>query len=129
MILDKKLRLTKNQKGMTLIELMAVVVILGILAAVAGAAVVGGFDKSKTNADATSVKIIQDAAQRYVMDKNVADGNLTADVTVGKLVAEGYLSSEPVSSVDSIKPHFALSTSKTAGKYTFSVTTQSAAQP
>lgn len=128
MVLNKRWRLTKNQKGMTLIELMAVVVILGILAAVAGAAIMNSFDKSKTNADATSVKVIEEATQRYIMDNNIADANLST-VTVGKLVTDGYLPSEPVSQVDSTKSHFAIAASKAGNKYTITVSTQAAAQP
>lgn len=125
-VMRMKLKLMKNQKGMTLIELMAVVVILGILAAVAGTAIMNSFDKSKTNADATSVKVIQEAAQRYVMDKNPADTALT-DITIQKLVDEGYLESVPKSQVDGAKPNFKLTVSRDSNskKYTFTVETTS----
>lgn len=83
--LQKRFKLAKNEKGMTLIELMAVVVILGILAGIAGVAVVNSFDKSKENADNTTAKIIQDAAQRYYMDKSEFTDSLATLRTSGYL--------------------------------------------
>ncbi|MFM9326747.1 competence type IV pilus major pilin ComGC [Paenibacillus mesotrionivorans] len=85
-------RLGKNQKGVTLIELMAVVVILGIIAGVAGAAVTGSFSKAKDNTDEASKRIISDAVQRYVLETNPSPA---ATIGIGDLVAKGYLSATP----------------------------------
>ncbi|WP_164821272.1 type II secretion system protein [Paenibacillus koleovorans] len=96
-IMNFKWKLSRNQKGMTLIELMAVVVILGVVAAVAGAAVTGGFSSSKTNTDNASIKVITDALQRYTLDKDEelpASGETVAQ-TLTRLVTNGYLSSAP----------------------------------
>lgn len=60
--------MARNERGMTLIELLAVVVILGILATVAAVAVVNASDKAKVNADSTTISVLKDAAQRYIME-------------------------------------------------------------
>lgn len=85
-------KLLKNAKGLTLVELLAVIVILGIVAAIAIPAISGTIEKSKKNADAASVKMIQEAAIRYAIDNDYtsvvkADGDIAT-----KLVGGGYLS-------------------------------------
>ncbi|MNC52396.1 Type II secretion system protein G precursor [compost metagenome] len=87
-------RLGRNQKGVTLIELMAVVVILGIIAGVAGAAVTGSFSKAKDNTDAASQTIVREAVERYILENSVAATSYH-EITVKKLVDGRFLSSYP----------------------------------
>jgi len=65
-----------NQRGVTLIELLAVIVILGIISAVAVPAVLTQINNSKTNTDAANLKILQDAVDRYA----AYNGNYPTDL-------------------------------------------------
>ncbi len=65
-----KLHNQKKQKGFTLIELMIVVAIIGILAAVAIPAFMKYIKKSKTSEARQFVKKISDGARAYYMDNH-----------------------------------------------------------
>ena len=71
-----KLRNSKKQKGFTLIELMIVVAIIGILAAVAIPAFMKYIKKSKTSEARQFVKKISDGARAYYMDNAGQRNNL-----------------------------------------------------
>ena len=71
-----KLR-TKAQKGFTLIELMIVVAIIGILAAVAIPAFMKYIKKSKTSEARQFVKKIYEGAREYYMDRKGKRGAIS----------------------------------------------------
>ncbi|WP_223203988.1 prepilin-type N-terminal cleavage/methylation domain-containing protein [Alicyclobacillus suci] len=75
-----------EEKGVTLIELLAVVVILAIIAAVAIPVIMGQINKSKINTDKDNEKIIIDALQRADFDyesTQSGDGTMTLSFGTG----------------------------------------------
>lgn len=115
-ILNKKWKLRSNEKGVTLIELLAVVVILGIIAGVAGVAVSGSFTSAKQNADNSNIAIIRDAAQRAVFEGKTIGATTTvatSTTVLTQLQTDGYLNSVPAVQNDNAanKKYFAITVS------------------
>lgn len=76
----------KNEKGLTLIELLAVIVILAIVAAIAIPAIGNIIDNSRYNAIKSDAINVLNAANIYYTDSNSKE-----QVTVEKLIEEKYL--------------------------------------
>ena len=64
----------KNEKGFTLIEIIAVLVILGILAAVAVPKYISMMDQSRISAAAGAVAEVKARANGYYADQTLAGG-------------------------------------------------------
>ncbi|WP_052344220.1 prepilin-type N-terminal cleavage/methylation domain-containing protein [Bacillus ndiopicus] len=77
----------KNEKGLTLIELLAVIVILAIVAAIAVPAIGNIIDNSRYNAVKADGINVLNAANIYYTDNSDAADN----VTVQTLINEKYL--------------------------------------
>jgi type IV pilus assembly protein PilA len=84
----------KNQRGLTLVELLAVMVILGIIAAIAVPSIGKVIDNSKDKAQVANAHQIVDAAKLYVNsgEKAVPTTNGgTATIKLSELITEGLL--------------------------------------
>ncbi|OGX78277.1 type IV pilin N-term methylation site GFxxxE [Exiguobacterium sp. SH31] len=66
----------KDERGLTLVELLVVVVILGIIAAIAVVAIGGIIENSKKDAVKSDAKQMISAAKLYTASNDVADGTV-----------------------------------------------------
>ena len=79
--------LKKSRKGgFTLVELMVVVAVLAILAAIAMPQFLSAADRARNAKETADIQIIKNATQLYMIDKNV-----DTPPTVENLYKEGYL--------------------------------------
>ncbi|MDK8639500.1 prepilin-type N-terminal cleavage/methylation domain-containing protein [Niallia taxi] len=67
----------KNEKGLTLIELLAVIVILGIIAAIAIPSIANIIEKSRFDAVKADAVQILNSAQTYISANDYQTGTLT----------------------------------------------------
>ncbi|MBT2684570.1 type II secretion system protein [Bacillus sp. ISL-37] len=63
----------KDQRGLTLVELLAVIVILGIIAAIAVPSIGNIIDKSKEDAIKADARMILNAAKLYKIENDIPD--------------------------------------------------------
>ena len=61
-------RKREKRNGFTIIEIMAVIIILGLLATVVAVNVVGKIDKARVTATKTSLKTLHNAVRHFYMD-------------------------------------------------------------
>lgn len=99
--MEKLRKAMRKEDGFTLVELLAVIVILGIILAIAIPAIGNVIEKSRSQADEHEVALIVDAARLYIVGEGqtVPEGGLDIKVQ-GDLVANGYL--ENVDDVEGI---------------------------
>ncbi len=83
-----------KKQAFTLIELLAVIVILGILATIAVPTIVGLISSSKENTLEEQKNTIIDAAERWGTDNIRSLPDESCDVSIEFLKEEGYLESD-----------------------------------
>jgi type IV pilus assembly protein PilA len=92
-MLQKMKKRLKNQRGMTLVELLAVIVILGIISAIAVPSIGQVINKTKTDAHVANAQQMVNAAKLAVAsDKTAQPSNGdTLNLSLVYLQTEGYL--------------------------------------
>jgi general secretion pathway protein G len=84
-----KTPIRKQENGFTLVELMIVMLIIGVLSAVAIPSFISSIRNAKEAALKEDLHVLRDAIDSYTMDKNKAPQSLD------DLVQNGYLKSIP----------------------------------
>ena len=92
-------RMDRDERGFTLVELLIVVTILGILAAVVTTSLVGLTATAKQNACAEELRTVQTAMDALMAKNNItavtakgtADNNMTTVVAAGEALSPNYL--------------------------------------
>lgn len=84
-------RLRKEEKGITLIELLAVIVIIGVIAAIAVPLITGLLDDTKANARSATANQLYEAARLRSIAKN--NGSISGTHTLKSLVEDNYMPS------------------------------------
>ncbi|GAF64082.1 type II secretory pathway, pseudopilin PulG [Bacillus sp. TS-2] len=89
--MKKMVKRLKNERGLTLVELLAVVVILGIIAAIAVPSIGMIIENSKKDAAVSNAQQILNAAQLYKAGSNSSESELKHDQLKEYLEGDGII--------------------------------------
>lgn len=87
-----------HKKGLTLIELLAAIIILGIIAAIALPTISGIIRRASTHADKANIIVLNEATRLYKLGENIYEGDIfegidTNSDRINRLFTYGYLES------------------------------------
>ena len=87
-----------KDKGYTLVELLAVLVILGVIIMISVPAITGVINSSKEKSYDEQVKILENAARTYMSENStlLPDNGSSFNVTIDKLKESGLISDEEI---------------------------------
>ncbi|MFC3040113.1 competence type IV pilus major pilin ComGC [Virgibacillus xinjiangensis] len=114
----------KKEKGFTLVELLAVIVILGIIVAIAVPAVGSIIDSSEKDAHEANVELFINAAKMADMDEEY---DIESGISLGDLLDGGYLEEIPTNPTDGIE--YSGSVTKSDDGYTYNSGSAQATNP
>ncbi len=97
MTLRKTLKRKDNQKGFTLVELIIVMAILAILAAIAVPRFGASLNNAKEQANNANIMMIEKATELAVLNGDVTE---TTEDVLDTLVQKGYLDQAPTNPVN-----------------------------
>jgi len=84
----------KSQRGLTLIELLAIIVILGIIAAIAVPAISKVVENSRLKSTKSEAMVMLEAAHLYFIETPVKFGREWQTASLPDLVSQGYMESK-----------------------------------
>ena len=111
-----------DNKGFTLVELLATVVLLSIIVGIAGISITTIIKNSKEKDYQLLVKEIKNAVELYYQECKFVNNNCSSEITIGYLVDNGYIKGNSVDIDDEsilVNPNTGIDISNCSIKYSY----------